>query len=74
MPELMDIAEKLFVAQGYQHTMVSDIVKQAKVAQGSFYLMKQCTRPTWWQSWASDPRRMNRLWTHLRIAEQIGTG
>ena len=45
MPELMDIAEKLFVAQGYQHTMVSDIVKQAKVAQGSFYLMKQCTGP-----------------------------
>lgn len=37
MTEFMNIAEKLFVEHGYQHTMVSDIVKQAKVAQGTFY-------------------------------------
>jgi AcrR family transcriptional regulator len=35
--ELIDIAEKLFVKYGYEETPVSDIVKKAKVAQGTFY-------------------------------------
>lgn len=35
--EIITIAEQLFVQQGYEHTSVSDIVKQAKVAQGTFY-------------------------------------
>jgi len=35
--ELVDIAEKLFITKGYEQTAVSDIVKQAKVAQGTFY-------------------------------------
>jgi AcrR family transcriptional regulator len=35
--ELIDIAEKLFIKKGYEHTAVSDIVKNAKVAQGTFY-------------------------------------
>lgn len=35
--ELMNIAEQLFLEKGYEHTMVSDIVKQAGVAQGTFY-------------------------------------
>ena len=35
--ELIDIAEKLFMKNGYEETPVSDIVKKAKVAQGTFY-------------------------------------
>lgn len=33
----MDIAEHLFLDNGYEETMVSDIVKKAGVAQGTFY-------------------------------------
>ena len=33
----MDIAEKLFIKKGYEQTAVSEIVKTAKVAQGTFY-------------------------------------
>jgi len=35
--EIISIAEKLFIQQGYEQTSVSDIVKQAKIAQGTFY-------------------------------------
>ena len=35
--ELMDIAEQLFIAVGYQQTTVSSIVKKIGVAQGTFY-------------------------------------
>lgn len=35
--ELVDAAEKLFIEQGYDETAVSDIVRAAKVAQGTFY-------------------------------------
>ena len=35
--ELIDIAERLFIKKGYEQTAVSDIVKKAKVAQGTFY-------------------------------------
>ena len=35
--ELVDIAEQLFIKNGYEQTAVSDIVKKAKVAQGTFY-------------------------------------
>jgi AcrR family transcriptional regulator len=35
--ELIDIAEELFATQGYDETPVSDIVKKAQVAQGTFY-------------------------------------
>lgn len=35
--ELMDIAEQLFLKKGYEDTMISDIVRQAGVAQGTFY-------------------------------------
>jgi AcrR family transcriptional regulator len=35
--ELIDIAEQLFIKKGYERTAVSDIVKKAKVAQGTFY-------------------------------------
>jgi AcrR family transcriptional regulator len=35
--ELIDIAEQLFIKKGYEHTAVSDIVKKANVAQGTFY-------------------------------------
>jgi len=35
--ELINIAEKLFLKHGYEETPVSDIVKKAKVAQGTFY-------------------------------------
>ena len=35
--ELIDIAEQLFIKKGYEQTAVSDIVKKAKVAQGTFY-------------------------------------
>ena len=35
--ELIDIAEELFLKHGYEETPVSDIVKKAHVAQGTFY-------------------------------------
>jgi AcrR family transcriptional regulator len=35
--ELIDIAEQFFIKKGYEKTAVSDIVKKAKVAQGTFY-------------------------------------
>jgi AcrR family transcriptional regulator len=35
--ELINIAEELFATQGYDETPVSDIVKKAQVAQGTFY-------------------------------------
>lgn len=35
--QLLDVAEKLIIKKGYEHTTVSDIVKKAKVAQGTFY-------------------------------------
>lgn len=35
--ELIDIAEELFLKNGYEETPVSDIVKKAQVAQGTFY-------------------------------------
>lgn len=35
--ELMDVAEELFLINGYDETPVSDIVKKAQVGQGTFY-------------------------------------
>jgi AcrR family transcriptional regulator len=35
--ELIDVAEKLFIKKGFEKTAVSDIVKKAKVAQGTYY-------------------------------------
>jgi AcrR family transcriptional regulator len=35
--ELVDAAERLFLTRGYEQTAVSDIVKEIKVAQGTFY-------------------------------------
>jgi len=35
--ELIDISEKLFLKNGYEQTAVSEIVKEANVAQGTFY-------------------------------------
>lgn len=35
--ELIDVAERLFLESGYENTTVSDIVKEVKVAQGTFY-------------------------------------
>jgi AcrR family transcriptional regulator len=35
--ELIDIAEELFLKNGYEETPVSDIVQKADVAQGTFY-------------------------------------
>jgi len=35
--ELIDIAEQLFIEKGYEKTAISDIVKKAKVAQGTYY-------------------------------------
>ena len=35
--ELLDIAERLFIENGYEETAVSDIVNEAKVAHGTFY-------------------------------------
>jgi len=35
--ELISIAEQLFIKKGYEQTAVSDIVKKANVAQGTFY-------------------------------------
>ena len=35
--ELIDIAEQLFIAHGYEQTAISDIVRAASVSQGAFY-------------------------------------
>jgi AcrR family transcriptional regulator len=35
--ELIDTAERLFIAQGYDQTSISDIVKEVNVSQGAFY-------------------------------------
>jgi AcrR family transcriptional regulator len=35
--ELIDVAEELFLKNGYEETTVSEIVKKARVAQGTFY-------------------------------------
>lgn len=35
--ELIDIAEELFLKNGYEETTVSEIVEKAQVAQGTFY-------------------------------------
>jgi len=35
--ELIDIATQLFIKKGFEETSVSDIVKKANVAQGTFY-------------------------------------
>ncbi len=35
--ELIDAAERLFVAEGYDQTAISDIVKEVNVSQGAFY-------------------------------------
>ncbi|HUS76592.1 MAG TPA: TetR/AcrR family transcriptional regulator [Methanothrix sp.] len=35
--ELIDMAERLFIAQGYDQTSISDIVKEVNVSQGAFY-------------------------------------
>lgn len=35
--ELIDTAERLFLEKGYNDTTISDIVKAAEVAQGTFY-------------------------------------
>jgi AcrR family transcriptional regulator len=35
--ELIDAAERLFMEKGYEHTAISDIVKELNVAQGTFY-------------------------------------
>ena len=35
--ELIDAAERLFIATGYDQTAISDIVKEVNVSQGAFY-------------------------------------
>ena len=35
--ELINAAEELFLANGYEETAVSDIVRKIGVAQGTFY-------------------------------------
>lgn len=35
--ELIDTAEQLFIAQGYEQTSISDIVRLVNVSQGAFY-------------------------------------
>ncbi|MBC8797800.1 TetR/AcrR family transcriptional regulator [Shewanella algae] len=37
LDELMDAAQKLFIEKGFEATTVSDIVREAKVAKGTFY-------------------------------------
>src|SRR5438046_10737727 len=38
LDELMDAAQKLFIAKGFDATTISDIVQDAQVAKGTFYL------------------------------------
>jgi len=35
--ELIDAAERLFMEKGYEHTAISDIVKELNIAQGTLY-------------------------------------
>lgn len=35
--ELIDTAERLFLESGYEHTAISDIVKELNIAQGTLY-------------------------------------
>lgn len=35
--ELIDAAEQLFIAKGYEQTSISDIVREVSVSQGAFY-------------------------------------
>jgi AcrR family transcriptional regulator len=35
--ELIDTAERLFLERGYEHTAISDIVKELNIAQGTLY-------------------------------------
>jgi len=35
--ELIDTAERLFMKKGYEHTAISDIVKELNIAQGTVY-------------------------------------
>lgn len=35
--QLLEVAERLFLSKGYEKTAVSDIVREAGVAQGTFY-------------------------------------
>ena len=35
--ELIDTAERLFMEKGYEHTAISDIVKELNIAQGTVY-------------------------------------
>lgn len=35
--ELIDTAERLFMENGYEHTLISDIVRELEIAQGTFY-------------------------------------
>ncbi|MCX6669232.1 MAG: TetR/AcrR family transcriptional regulator [Methanothrix sp.] len=35
--ELIDTAERLFLAEGYEETAISDIVREVNVSQGAFY-------------------------------------
>jgi len=35
--ELIDTAERLFMEKGYEHTAISDIVKELNIAQGTLY-------------------------------------
>jgi AcrR family transcriptional regulator len=35
--ELIDAAERLFIAEGYDQTAISDIVREVNVSQGAFY-------------------------------------
>lgn len=35
--EILDIAEKLFIAKGYDKTTISDILKEANIAKGTLY-------------------------------------
>lgn len=35
--EILDVAEELFLEKGFEETLVSDIVKQIGIAQGTFY-------------------------------------
>jgi AcrR family transcriptional regulator len=35
--EILDAAENLFVAKGYEHTTINDILKATNIARGTFY-------------------------------------
>ncbi|MDI9229517.1 helix-turn-helix domain-containing protein, partial [Serratia bockelmannii] len=37
LDELMDAAQKLFIEKGFEATTISDIVRDANVAKGTFY-------------------------------------